>query len=134
MSNMAQSKRHMYNRVSGPSQYGMALGGLLEQAWCLWTSLVWGLGRQAGSQLRYSHTGLLKSLQGPDSGRLDRLRHPPTQLGPNWDPTRLDLRLQLAVRLGIAEGSSLSLTGLWVRRPCCEALFRCPGLPLLSPM
>lgn len=75
---MAQSKRHMYNRVSGSSQYGMAPGGLLEQAGCLWTSLVWGLGRQAGSQLRCSHTGLLRSLQSADSGRLDRLPHPPT--------------------------------------------------------
>jgi hypothetical protein len=81
----------MSSRVSGPSQYGMALGGLLDQAGCLWTSLVWGLGRQAGSQLRYSHTGLLRSLQSADRGRLDKVPHPPTQLGPNWGPTRLDL-------------------------------------------
>lgn len=33
MNNMAQSKRHAYNRVSGLNQCGMALGGLLEQAW-----------------------------------------------------------------------------------------------------
>lgn len=32
MSNMAQSKRHTYSRVSGLNQCGMALGGLLEQA------------------------------------------------------------------------------------------------------
>lgn len=71
MSNMAQSKRHTYSRVSGLSQCGMVLGGLVEQARCLWTSLVWGLGREAGPQLRHSHTGLPRSLQGSDISRLD---------------------------------------------------------------
>lgn len=90
MSNMAQSKRHMYSRVSGPDQYGLAWEGCWNRPGCLWTSLVWGLGREAGSQLRRSHTGLLRSLQSADPGRQDKL--PPTpilQLDPNWDPPGL---------------------------------------------
>lgn len=49
MSTMAQSKRHVYSRVSG-----LFLGWPWEGFWrrpeSLWT-LLWGLGRQAGARL-----------------------------------------------------------------------------------
>lgn len=52
MSNMAQSKRHVYSRVSGPD-----LGWPWEGSWgrpgCLWTVL-WGLGDNAGARRGHS--------------------------------------------------------------------------------
>lgn len=80
MSNMAQSKRHMYSRVSGP-YLGWPWEGCWRRPGCLWT-LLWGLGRQAGARL-----GPLAA--GTDGVRLDR---PPLPvLGLQWGLAKPDL-------------------------------------------
>lgn len=44
---MAQSKRHVYSRVSG-ADLAWPWEGCWKKAWVLWT-LLWGLGRPAGA-------------------------------------------------------------------------------------
>lgn len=75
MGNMAQSRRHVYSRVSGPD-----LGWPWEGCWgrpgCLWTLLLWGVGRWAGTQLGHSERVFAGNPQGPVVGELGQLPLP----------------------------------------------------------
>lgn len=120
---MAQSRRHVYSRVSGPD-----LGWPWEGCWgrpgCLWTLLLWGVGRWAGTQLGHSERVFAGNPQGPVVGELGQLPLPDwaldgDQQGLTWDPTwlRPGLPEDGQVVVGMQNGAGGSA------RPCTEACF-----------
>lgn len=60
MSSMAQSKRHVYNRVSGPN-LGWALGGLLKKAWVPVDIIAVGAGEIGWNSAGGTHRLFLRS-------------------------------------------------------------------------